>query len=245
LLDLVLARRPAAVMLSFGDVAPFAAKIRTAGALLICQVQTVTLACEAAQAGADIIVAQGTEAGGHGASRSTLPLVSAVLDAMADNRFDCLVAAAGGIADGRGLAAALALGADGVLIGTRFYAANESLAHANGKARMVAASGDGTFRTSLYDTMRRLDWPRVFTARILRNPFAERWRGDEAGLLESEEQRYHAAVAAGNFDIAPAYAGEGVDLIRAVVPAAEIVAQFVADAEVALGRAAALRKPDA
>jgi nitronate monooxygenase len=241
LLDAVLARRPAAVMLSFGDVMPFAAKIRASGALLLCQVQTVALAREAARAGADVIVAQGSEAGGHGASRGTLPLVLAVLDALAADHADCLVVAAGGIADGRGVAAALALGADGALIGTRFYAAGESLAHVNGKARMVEGSGDDTFRTSLYDVMRRLDWPPVFTARILRNPFADRWRGDEAGLLESEQAHYQAAVAAGDFDVAPVYAGEGVDLIHDVLPAGEIVTRIVADAEAALGRAAALR----
>lgn len=244
LLDAVLAHRPAAVMLSFGDVVPFAAKIRAAGAQLVCQVQTVALAREAAGAGADVIIAQGSEAGGHGASRGTLPLVPAVLDALAAEHADCLVVAAGGIADGRGLAAALALGADGVLIGTRFYAASESLAHVMGKARMVAGSGDETFRTSLYDVMRRLDWPRMFTARVLRNPFADRWCGDEAGLLEGEEARYQAAVAAGDFDIAPVYAGEGIDLIREVLPAEAIVTGLVAAAEAALSRAAALRRRD-
>jgi nitronate monooxygenase len=105
---------------------------------------------------------------------------------------------------------------------------------------MVAASGDQTYRTSLYDVMRRLDWPEVFTARILRNAFSTRWRGDEAGLLESEEARYHAAVAAGDFEIAPVYAGEGVDLVQDVVPAAEIMTRLVNEAAAALGRASGL-----
>jgi nitronate monooxygenase len=237
LLDRVLAHRPVAVMLSFGDPAPFVAKIRASKATLICQVQTVAMAREAAKAGADIIIAQGSEAGGHGATRGTLPLVPAVRDATATEHPDCIVVAAGGIGDGRGVAAALTLGAEGVLIGTRFYAATESLAHSNGKARMVAASGDQTYRTSLYDVMRRLDWPEVFTARILRNAFSRRWRGDEAGLLESEEARYHAAVTAGDFEIAPVYAGEGVDLVRDILPAADIMARLVAEAEAALDRA--------
>jgi nitronate monooxygenase len=116
LLARTLAYRPAAVMLSFGDPAPFAGSIKEAGAALICQVQTVAQALEALTAGADAIVAQGAEAGGHGATRATLPLVPAVVDALRARGSDVPVVAAGGIADGRGLAAALALGADGRLL---------------------------------------------------------------------------------------------------------------------------------
>src|SRR3982751_4360040 len=118
-LDVALDARPAAVMLSFGDPAPFAARIRQAGCTLICQVQTLAQAREAAAAGADIVIAQGRDAGGHsGTTRGTMGLVPAVVDAVAP----IPVVAAGGIADGRGLAAALALGAAGVLMGTRFTA---------------------------------------------------------------------------------------------------------------------------
>ena len=116
LLDLVLERRPAAVMLSFGDVRPHAQKIKKSGALLICQIQTLKQAKAAVANEADILVAQGAEGGGHGISRSTFPFVPAVVDAVPH----IPVAAAGGVADGRGLAAALMLGADGVLVGTRF-----------------------------------------------------------------------------------------------------------------------------
>src|SRR5262252_2610628 len=94
--------------------------------------------------GADIIVAQGTEAGGHGGGRSTLPLVPAVVDMVASSQRNVPVVAAGGITDGRGLAAALMLGADGVMMGTRFSVASESLASPGIKARMVEASGDDT-----------------------------------------------------------------------------------------------------
>ena len=122
LLDMVLERRPPAVMLSFGDVRPHADKIKSVGSLLICQVQTLEQAKDAVANGADVLVAQGAEAGGHGISRSTFPFVPAVVDDAPDTP----VAAAGGIADGRGLAAALMLGADGVLVGTRFYASHEA-----------------------------------------------------------------------------------------------------------------------
>ncbi len=101
-LDLALGHAPAAVMLSFGDPAPFIAPIKKAGALAICQVQTVAQAREVLAQGADIIVAQGTEAGGHGAARSTLPLVPALVDLVAASGRDVPVVAAGGIGDGRG-----------------------------------------------------------------------------------------------------------------------------------------------
>lgn len=120
--DLALSYRPDAFMLSFGDPWPYAPAIKAAGCKLICQVQGLEEARLAQEAGADIIVAQGTEGGGHGGGHATLPLVPAVVDAVAPTP----VVAAGGIADGRGLAAALMLGAHGALIGTRFYASPEA-----------------------------------------------------------------------------------------------------------------------
>ncbi|MES3012178.1 MAG: nitronate monooxygenase, partial [Pseudomonadota bacterium] len=123
IVELVLSYRPQAVMLSFGDPRPHAAVIKAAGCRLICQVQDLAGARLACEAGADLIVAQGTEAGGHGGGRATLALVPAVVDAVTP----IPVVAAGGIADGRGLAAVLMLGAHGALIGTRFYASDEAL----------------------------------------------------------------------------------------------------------------------
>ena len=126
LLDQVLARSPAALMLSFGSPAPFAARIRQSGVPLICQVQSMAHARDAVDAGAEIIVAQGGEAGGHGGNRSTLTLVPEVADFLAGAAPATILVAAGGIADGRGLAAALMLGADGVLIGSRLVASAEA-----------------------------------------------------------------------------------------------------------------------
>ena len=239
LLARALVHRPAAVMLSFGDPTPFAGTIKEAGAVLICQVQTVAQAIEALAAGADAIVAQGAEAGGHGATRATLPLVPVVVDALRARGSDVPVVAAGGIADGRGLVAALALGADGVLMGTRFLASSESLAAPAAKARVVAAGEDTTMRTRIFDLARGLDWPDGYTSRALVNRFAERWHGRERELqdeLAAEQARYAEAAAKRDFDTAVVFAGEDVDLIHDIRSAADIVRDLVVEAEKALVR---------
>lgn len=228
-LALILEYRPHAVMLSFGDPQPHVAAIKAAGAKLICQVQDIDAARRARDAGADLIVAQGTEAGGHGAARATLPLVPAIVDAVAP----LPVLAAGGIADGRGLAAALMLGAHGAVIGTRFYAATESLANAQAKACLVAADGAQTARTRVFDIVRGYDWPAPYTGRALNNAFTARWDGHEAALqaaLAAEQPRYRRATEDGNYDTAVVWAGEAVDLIDDVDTAAAIVARLGGDA---------------
>ena len=228
-LDLALERRPAAIMLSFGDVRPHEPAIHRAGALMICQVQTLEQANDAAAAGADVIVAQGTEAGGHGMSRGTFAFVPAVVDAIPG----IPVVAAGGVADGRGLAAALMLGADGVLAGTRFYASQEAAGFQLAKERMVSASGDQTVRSILFDIARNNIWPSPYTGRVLRNEFTEQWRGRETELLQKlndEAPRLAAARASGDFDTAAVIAGEAVDLISDIPTAGEIVTRMVSEA---------------
>ena len=239
LLDQVLAHSPIAVMLSFGDPAPFSARIKAAGAKLICQVQTLEHAKQAVGAGADIIVAQGGEAGGHGLSRSTMTLVPAV----AAEFPDVPVVAAGGIADGRGLAAALMLGAEAVLVGTRFYAAQESEGHDHARQRILEATGDDTVRTSVFDIVRGISWPEQFTGRALRNPFWERWAEHEDDLaknVDSEGVRFDEARARGDFDMAMVFAGEAVGLIHDLPPAGEIVERMVREARARLAHGAAL-----
>jgi nitronate monooxygenase len=229
LLDMVLERRPPAVMLSFGDVQPHAEKIKRADALLICQVQTLEQALDAAVNGADVLVAQGAEAGGHGISRSTFPFIPAVADAVPD----IPIAAAGGIGDGRGLAAALMLGADGVLVGTRFYASREAAGVQAAKNLMVMATGDRTVRGIIFDIARRNVWPAPYSGRVLRNDFSEKWHGRETDLLQQQDkeaERYAAARAAGDFDTAAVIAGEVVDLVADVPPAAEIVERMMTTA---------------
>lgn len=229
LLDVVLERHPPAVMLSFGDSRPHAHRIKHAGVLLICQVQTLAQAKDAVENGADILVAQGAEAGGHGMSRGTMALVPAIADAAPD----VPVAAAGGIADGRGLAAALMLGADGALVGTRFYATQEAAGHEAAKNRIVSASGDQTIRGILFDIARRNVWPAPYTGRVLRNEFSERWRGRETELLQhqqAEADRYAQARASGDFDVAAVIAGEAVDMIGDIPPARVVVERMVIQA---------------
>ncbi|WP_407170043.1 NAD(P)H-dependent flavin oxidoreductase [Bradyrhizobium sp. ORS 111] len=244
LLDLALEARPHAVMLSFGDPAPFAPSIKAAGALLICQVQSEDMARQALDCGADILIAQGTEAGGHGASRTTIDIVPAVVD-LAAGRVP--VVAAGGIADGRGLAAMLMLGASGVLMGTRFYASVEADGADEAKRRICAARSGETVRGVVFDWSRKLMWPSPFTARSLSNDHLRRWTGREIELMQRADQiaaEYAEAKAAGNFDVAAVFAGESAGLIHDIPPAAEIVGRIIAEAAQSLqGRRNSLPSP--
>jgi nitronate monooxygenase len=237
LLDVALAVRPRAIMLSFGDPTPFAPRIKAAGALLICQVQDEAMAKQALDAGADILIAQGAEAGGHGASRSTLDIVPAIVD-LAGGRVP--VVAAGGIGDGRGLAAMMMLGASGVLLGTRFYASQECDGADEAKRRICAAAGGSTVRSIVFDLSRDNVWPAPFNGRCVVNDHARRWLGRELELLQNVKTvaaEYAEARAAGNFDIAAVIAGDAVGLIHDVPPAAEIVDRLIAEADqIMLGR---------
>jgi nitronate monooxygenase len=231
LLDVALSAGPKAVMLSFGDPRPFAPRIKAAGALLICQVQTEDMARRALDAGADILVAQGTEAGGHGVSRTTLDIVPAIVDLSAGR---VPVAAAGGIADGRGLAAMMMLGASGVLLGTRFYASVECDGAEEAKKRICAATSGNSIRSIIFDISRNNVWPAPFNGRCLINDHARRWMGREVELMQNVKTvaaEYAAAKAAGNFDVAAVIAGEAVGLIHDIPPAAEIVGRIVTEAD--------------
>jgi nitronate monooxygenase len=233
LLTDVLRSRPAAVMLSFGDPRPFSAEIRGAGALLVCQCQDLAHVEQAIDAGADIVIAQGAEAGGHGASRGTLTFVPETADYLAKRSPQTLLLAAGGIADGRGLAAALMLGADGVLVGTRLWASREALVKPGHHDAILRTGGDGTVRTHLPDIVRQLDWPSGFTARIRRNAFTQRWHGNEEALraaLDVESPRYRQAFDAGDPDNTAVWFGEAAGLIEGIEPAALIVERMAAQA---------------
>jgi nitronate monooxygenase len=243
LLDIVLERAPAALMLSFGDFKPFLPKIKEGETKLIVQVQTLDQAHDAVDAGVDAIVVQGSEAGGHGGSRATLPFVPAVVDIAKE----IPVIAAGGIADGRGLAAALALGATGVLCGTGFFASDESLASDNAKQAALCCSGGDTERSSVFDIARGLDWPPGWNIRAMRNSFTRRWSEDMEGLrqnLAEEQALFEAAWAADNTDVAAVIVGEAADLVRAIEPAQDTLHRIMSQAEDRLQRISRLVGPN-
>ncbi len=228
---------PRAVMLSFGDPSPFAEPVRQAGAALILQVTDLEEARQAVDLGADIIVAQGTESGGHGArrGRSTLPFVPIVVDLAAPTP----VLAAGGIADGRGLAAALALGAAGALIGTRFQATVEALVDPSITRAIIEGRGEHTERSTILDIARGSRWPARYPARTLGHPFLDQWRGREDELAADADARraYRDGVARGELPPQPVWASEAIDLINDLPSAADLVGTLAAQAEQALARA--------
>lgn len=238
-LDQVLARRPAALCLSFGDPAPFARRIAEADVPLICQVTTLRDAICAADMGARAIVAQGAEAGGHGERRGTFTLVPEVADWLAGHAPKVLLLAAGGIADGRGLAAALMLGADGVLMGSRLWASEEATVSAAMTDAAIAASGDETIRSSVMDAARGLRWPERYTARVLKNPVTDRWHDNLDGLRDdaAAQADWAEGWAAGDPARANTFVGEATGLIHDRPPVAAIIERMVAEAEALLRRA--------
>jgi len=235
LLDIALDHAPGAMFLSFGDPEPFAAKVTRAGVPLICQVQTLKDARRAIEVGAAILVAQGSEAGGHGEKRATFTLVPEIADLIATHAPETLLCAAGGVADGRGLAAALALGADGVVMGSRFWASAEALVHPNLQKAAVAASGDDTMRARIIDIVRGLDvWPARYNLRTMTSETTQRWQGKEAELkkaADAEMKRYAEAAATGDAHIVSPIVGECVGLIHDVKPARAIIEDMVGEAE--------------
>ncbi len=232
---------------TWGDPAPFIDRVHRAGALAALTVGSAEEARRAVDAGIDVLVAQGWEAGGHvWGGVSTLALVPAVVDAAPGTP----VIAAGGIADGRGLAAVLALGAGAAWMGTRFVASAEAPAHPRYKARLLEASETDTFHGTLFD----IGWPDA-THRVLRNATIDDWlaagsppSGDRPGEGEvmatrpdgSEIVRYASmspqAGTTGRIDELSLWSGQGVGLVHEVLPAAEIVRRTVSDAEAILAR---------
>lgn len=238
-LDLCLEEGVRVIALSWGDPGPWAARARAAGALVVHQVATVAEVPAALAAAVDLLIAQGTEAGGHS---GFVPL-AAILPAVVAAAGGVPVLAAGGIADGRALAAALALGAAGGYVGTRFLATPEAPIRAAWKAALLAADAGDTVHTRAFDTLWGTPWP---TARVraVRNRFTDAWDGREGALLAEREAVQRAvwqAEAADDPALVALMAGTGVGAITALIPAAAVVAELVADAEAAIGRLASLR----
>jgi len=236
--------RIAALSFFWGDPAEFIPAAHAAGITVVHQVGSVEAAIRAKAAGADVVIAQGSEAGGHVAGEvSTMVLLPRIVDAVAPT----LVLASGGIADARGFAAALCLGADGVVMGTRFLATLEANAHAEYKARLVAASEEDTVRTILFGN----GWPQA-PHRTLRTPFVTHWMPSESETQGSQPeqpvigrtsiagaeisvQRFVSIPpnlhATGDIASMALLAGQSVGLVHDLRPAGEIVPEMVAGTE--------------
>jgi nitronate monooxygenase len=232
----------------FWDVMPeVVARMKREGCLVLHQVGTVEAARQAEDAGADVIIAQGVEAGGHVHGRtSTFALAEAVLDAV---RVPVVVS--GGIATGRGLAAALAMGAQGVQCGTAFLATSESFAHDYHKARVVDATSEDTVLTDVFV----LNWPKGAAVRVIANSITEglegRLLGHDPAILprvpiardgDTPRLRFSTdspmRTTTGALEEMALYAGQGAGAIRDVVPAAERLRRMVQDAAECLARVA-------
>lgn len=233
LVDDVLRERPAVFSTAWAredqDLGAIFARAHDAGALVMHMAPTLDDAERAASAGADAIVAQGTEAGGHVGLMGTAVIVRQVAKAVTP----IPVVAAGGFADGAGLAAALALGASAVLLGTRFLAAEEAPVEPHWRDAVLASDGHDTVVTTIADTFTGRDWPGA-RARIQRTRFVEDWLGREPELRRSRAQvreRLIRAGEAGDADSAIIWLGQSAGLIDTVMPAADIVRGIAHDAE--------------
>ncbi len=241
-----LAERPAVMAFAWPtadqSLAEVYARAHDVGARVMHMVSRVDEALRAAEAGADVIVAQGSEGGGHVGVMGTTALVPQVVSAVAPKP----VLAAGGIADGRGLAAALALGASGALLGTRFLATHEAPIHPNFKQAIVASDGHDTDLTEIPDLITGRVWPGAF-ARTWRNAIVREWAGREWELRQRQPRvaaEVAAARAAGDAERTPLLFGQDAGLIDAIEPAGDIVARIVREAcAVITARLAALVEP--
>jgi NAD(P)H-dependent flavin oxidoreductase YrpB (nitropropane dioxygenase family) len=228
-----LALRPPAIAFAWPrpdqDIKPYVGRAHDAGCKVTFMANGVPEAVRAAEAGADVIVAQGTEGGGHVGWVASMVITPMVVDAVAP----IPVLTAGGVADGRGLAAAIALGADGVLLGTRFLASVESPLHPNFKQAIVDSDGHDTALSEIPDIAAGKVWPGAMS-RSKRNGFIERWAGREWALRAQQAQALAAVQAArkaGDVDEAPLSMGQDAGLIHDIPPAGEIVQRIAREAE--------------
>ena len=238
---LTLSASPAVISFALDDPGELVERAHDAGSLVMHQVTTVTQAREAAARGVDIIVAQGGEAGGYGGSVAALPLVPQVVDAVSP----VPVVAAGGISDGRGVAAALALGASGVNVGSRFLASREAPIPQGWKEAIVAAPSEAFVPIEFLNEVSPVPGAVGYGTRVRarRSAFVDKWERRRDEIARSPDQvlaEMGAAMGANRMHELLASAGQSAGLVRAVVPAAEIVRSLVDEAEQALRKAGKL-----
>jgi nitronate monooxygenase len=240
LLDATIAAAPSLVSVSFGDAAPYVGPLHDAGIAVCAQVNSTADVHRALAAGVDILVAQGTEAGGHTGQRSMLPLLQEVLTLT-----DRPVVAAGGIATGAAMAAALVAGASGVWIGTPLLSCTEGLNSPAARERVRAAGSDETILTRAFDVAEGAAWPERWPGRALVNDFSREWHGREEQLVDdaAARQRVVDGRRTGDPANAPVYAGESVGLVTTERSAGDVVREMTAGAEEALRAAPGLLSP--
>ena len=229
--ELALAEPAPVIIFSFADPHPWLGRARAAGAVTICQVQSVGAAQLAVDAGADALLAQGNEAGGHTGETNLLPLLVDLLV-----RYPNIpTLAAGGITSGRALAGALAAGAAGASLGTALLATPEAVEVPDAyKDQILRSAGQDTAYTRLYDLLSDDPWPEGIAGRVYRNRFVREWDGRDADILAHREElatdvaaaRYHQDPETGSV-----YMGQGVGQVNAIRPAAEVMRDICQDAE--------------
>jgi len=231
LFDAAIEAKPNVIAFSFGSPGTYAEKAKAAGAKVMCQVQSMTHAREAVAAGADILVAQGNEAGGHTGTMNLLPLLVSILDTFPD----VPVLASGGIASGRALAAVLAAGADGAWAGTAFLATPECVEiPEEHKQTIVQSDGEDTVYTRTYDVLWGQPWPEGIAERVHRNKFTDEWHGRDEEIVQ-RRQELQARVQAGEADfdsgVRAILYGQSAGAVNAIRPAAEVLREICDDAE--------------
>lgn len=241
-----LAAKVPVISFALGDPGEYVRRAHDAGARVIHQVHTVAQAQQTAERGVDVLIAQGGEAGGFGQFVATMPLVPQVVDAVRP----LPVLAAGGIADGRGIAAALLLGAEGVNLGTRFLASVEAPVPEAWKRMIVTARSEDAVKVSFWNQIMPQPGRDGYGTipRAIRTAFSERWMPREAEVVQHVDEiraELGAALSQGRFDEYVPFAGETAGLIREVLPVAEIVRRLVEETATTLARANALLAPAA
>ena len=229
--EIALEERAPVVIFSFADPRPWLERAKDAGAITICQVQSPEGARLAAEAGADVLLAQGNEAGGHTGEMNLLPLLVDLVE-----RFpDVLVLAAGGITSGRAFAGVLAAGAQGASLGTAFLATPEAVEVPQPfKERLLLSGGQDTIFTALYDLLGDDPWPPGIAGRVYRNRLVRQWHGKDAEVLaRREELASDAAQARARQDpeLASVYMGQGAGQVHVIRPAAEVLQEICVSAE--------------
>jgi nitronate monooxygenase len=221
---------------SFGDCGEWIGKAKETGATVMCQVQKFEQGKQALSAGADILVAQGNEAGGHTGTMAMLPLLAQLVEAHPE----VPVLAAGGIASGRSLAAVLAAGAEGAWVGTAFLATPEATEISEAyKQIVVNGRAEDTTYTSIFDAIETRffnipDWLPGIAARLYRNRLVKEWEGREHQLAEHLDEvlpRYGEARERRDPEMTAVYMGQSVSFVNSIRPAKDVLASLCNDAE--------------